>query len=182
MRRRRCRSRCRRGRRCPAVRRDALDGPGGDLDRDHRAVGIEVKRPRFGPRRDPSESAAVSSAAVRLVVLSMVSFRCGGRFALRTKLGVEQLQSGLHCLSLGDEIASTTRIGSNPARCPASEAARSDAASKTKKQISSSGTWIECSKETRVPALVSSCAAQRARRSRAARSAARSRGRYVSTR
>jgi hypothetical protein len=40
-------------------------------------------------------------------------------------------------------------------------------APKTKKQISSSGTWIDCSKRTRVPFRVSSSAAERARRSRA---------------
>ena len=52
-----------------------------------------------------------------------------------------------------DETASTTRIGSSPARCAASAASRADGASKTKKQISSSGTWIERSKRTRVPLL-----------------------------
>src|SRR5207244_5414884 len=78
----------------------------------------------------------------------------------------------LHVSSSRDEIASTTRNGSRPARCATSAAARPEGASKTKKQISSLGTWIECSKRTRAFCCVSSSAAERARRSRAARSPA----------
>ena len=59
----------------------------------------------------------------------------------------------LHRSLLSDEIASTTRNGSSPARCATSAASRPEGASKTKKQISSSGTWIERSKRTRRSAL-----------------------------
>src|SRR6266545_7307264 len=84
--------------------------------------------------------------------------------------------------SFPDETASTTRKGSSAARCATSAASRPDWASKTKKQISSSGTWIERSKRTRVPSRVSSSAAERARRSRAVRSPAPPRARLDSTR
>src|ERR671939_207747 len=62
----------------------------------------------------------------------------------------------LHSSSFWDESASTTRIGSSSARCATSAASRPEGASKTKKQISSSGTWIERSKRTRTPPCVSS--------------------------
>src|SRR5829696_9186145 len=53
----------------------------------------------------------------------------------------DQCHSGLHAFSSPDEIASTTRSGPSSARCAASAASRPDEASKTKKQISSSGKW-----------------------------------------
>ena len=49
---------------------------------------------------------------------------------------------------------------------------RLENASKTIKQISSSGMWIDCSKRIGVFSRVSSSAAERARRSRATRSPA----------
>jgi len=55
-------------------------------------------------------------------------------------------------------------MGSSPARCAASAASRLEGASKKKKQISSSGMWIELSKRTRFLSCVSSSAAERARR------------------
>src|SRR6266511_2780951 len=82
--------------------------------------------------------------------------------------------------SFPDETASTTRRGSRAPRCATMAACRPDWAAKTKKQISYSGTWIVRSKRTRVPCRVSSWAAERARRSRAARSPAAPRGRKVS--
>src|SRR5262249_14372249 len=90
--------------------------------------------------------------------------------------------SRFHGVSSLDETASTTRIGSSSARSAASAASRLEGASKTKKQISSSGTWIERSNVIRVHSFVSSSAAERARRSRATRSPPRPRARYVSTR
>ena len=50
-----------------------------------------------------------------------------------------------------NETASTTRRGSRLARCATSAAALPDGASKVKKQSSSSGTYVEPSKRTRVP-------------------------------
>ena len=59
------------------------------------------------------------------------------------------------CLGLPfpDETASTTRRGRSSASCATRAASCLDAASKTKKQISSSGTWIVRSKRTPVPFL-----------------------------
>ena len=62
--------------------------------------------------------------------------------------------------------------GIEPGALRGKRSLRPDGASKTKKQISSSGTWIERSKRTRCSARVSSSAAERARRSRASRSPA----------
>ena len=81
-----------------------------------------------------------------------------------------------------DEMASTTRSGPSSARWAASAASLPVGASKTKKQISSSGRWMVRSKRMRVPSPVSSAATERARRSRAARPPASPRARYVSTR
>ena len=53
--------------------------------------------------------------------------------------------------SFPDETASTTRRGPTSASCDANAASWLDGASKTKKQISSSGTWIVRSKRTLVP-------------------------------
>jgi ankyrin repeat protein len=79
-------------------------------------------------------------------------------------------------IEAGSEIASTTRKGSSPAHCAASAASRPQVASKTKKQISSSGMWIDRSKRTRVRSRVSFLGG------RAGRSPAWPRARYVSTR
>src|SRR4029077_2857118 len=91
-------------------------------------------------------------------------------------------QQLFHRSSFVDEIASTTRNGSSPARCAASAAARPEGASKTKKQISSSGTWIEYSRRTGVRSCVRTLAGERVRCSRGERSPAWPRARYVSTR
>src|SRR5262249_37279691 len=71
-----------------------------------------------------------------------------------------------------DEIASTTRSGSSAARSATSATELADWASKSKKQISSSGRWIDCSNRTRVPSRVICSAAERAPSSSAPRSPA----------
>ena len=148
------------------------DRPGHDRRREH-ARGKGKDQPslhRVSLLRGRSERSALRDTASRTG---------------RTTVAIARRRGGVRgdlTSCVPDERASTTRSASIPALAAVRAATRCDGASNVKKQISSSGTCVDPRNSTRVPSRVSSSDAERARASRAARSPAAPRDRYISTR